>query len=235
MELLNALSSLLTLMGLEIILGIDNVIFLSVVLDRLPTNQRRRARYWGLMLAWISRFVLLASAVWLTQLNHPFWTYQRFSVSPRNIFLFLGGIFLMTKAIQEIRDAVGESHLQDVQSKRRPLSLKKGILQIAIMDVVFSLDSVLTAVGLTNHFWIMFVAITAAIFAMLFASASISRFIERYPTFKILALSFLILIGTLLVAEGFSVHLPRGYIYFAMGFAFTIECLNVLKGIRKKS
>jgi predicted tellurium resistance membrane protein TerC len=230
--MLDILLSLVTLTILEIILGIDNLIFLAIISQKLPQSQQEKARKIGLTLAWVTRLVLLASVVWITKLTRPLFTVLGISFSGRDLFLLAGGLFLLVKATQEIH-----LELEPLPDKVLPLAKSNYfsmiVGQIAILDIVFSLDSVLTAVGLTPYFWLMTVAVTIAILAMFFASDPLSRFVERHPTIKMLALSFLILIGMVLIADGFGSHIPRGYIYFAMGFSLFIECLNMLKRKRR--
>lgn len=234
MEFIDIVSSLIALIILEIILGIDNLVFLSILTERLPKEQRKKARRWGLSFAWITRLLLLASAVWIAKLSKPFITFWGFSYSVRDLFLFAGGLFLIVKATQEIHAEVEEEE-KELFSKGKALITFKGvIIQVALMDIIFSLDSVLTAIGLTSRFWIMALAITCAILIMIYASESVSQFIEKYPTVKMLALSFLILIGMILVADSFSFHIPRGYVYFAMGFSLGVELLNSMKRNRKQ-
>jgi predicted tellurium resistance membrane protein TerC len=225
--------SLVTLTILEVILGIDNLVFLAIISHRLPKNQQKRARKIGLTLAWLTRLMLLASAVWLVKLTKPWFSVLGIGFSGRDLFLMSGGLFLLTKATREIH-----SELEPLHSDKK-ITVKYNsfwiiVGQIAILDVIFSLDSVLTAIGLTQRFWLMAVSITIAIIAMLFASEPLSDFVEKHPTIKMLALSFLILIGMVLIAEGFEFHIPRGYIYFAMGFSLFIESLNLLKHKRLK-
>lgn len=230
---LDILLSLSTLTILEVILGIDNLVFLTILSHKLPKNQQRKARQLGLTLAWVTRLLLLASAVWVIKLTTPWFTIFGMPFSGRDLFLIAGGMFLLTKATQEIHaevDPYAETK-QRVPFKR--VSFNLVIIQIAILDIVFSLDSVLTAIGLTQRFWLMATAITIAIIAMVFASEPLSRFVEKNPTIKMLALSFLILIGMVLIADGFEFHIPRGYIYFAMGFSLLIEFLNMLRRKRR--
>lgn len=228
MELIDIALSLVTLTILEIILGIDNLVFLAIISQKLPVSLQRSARRVGLTLAWMTRLILLASAVWITKLVTPLFSIFGMDFSGRDIFLFLGGIFLLAKATQEI-------HIEIDSDKKKSTTptLKTQyawvITQIALLDIIFSLDSVLTAIGLTQHFWLMATAISIAIVTMIFASEPLSHFIERYPTIKMLALSFLILIGTVLIADAMHFHIPRGYIYFALGFSLFIEFLNILK------
>lgn len=221
--------SLATLTILEIILGIDNLVFLAILSQKLPKQQQRRARQLGLTLAWVTRLLLLASAVWLIKLTTPLFTLFGLGFSGRDLFLLGGGLFLITKATQEIHLEVDPNG-----NSRKPIKFKRAsfgwiIVQIAVLDIIFSLDSVLTAVGLTQRFWLMATAITIAILMMVFASEPLSRFVEKHPSIKMLALSFLMLIGMVLIADSLEFHIPRGYIYFAMGFSLFIEFLNMLR------
>lgn len=225
--------SLIALTVLEIVLGIDNLVLLSVLTDRLPREERKRARFWGLTFAWVTRLLLLASAVWLMKLNVPLLTFEGFMWSARDIFFIVGGAFLLMKATQEIHEALMRQEIKS-RAAAKKASLYTVVIQVGLMDVIFSLDSVMTAIGLTEHFFVMAFAITLAILVMVFASHSVSRIIEKYPTLKMLALSFLMLIGTVLVADGFSFHIPRGYVYFAMGFSFAVESLNLVMIHRKR-
>ncbi|GAB4222894.1 MAG: TerC family protein [Gammaproteobacteria bacterium] len=230
-EITDILLSFITLTILEVILGIDNLVFLAIISQKLPKHQQKRARQIGLTLAWVTRLMLLASAVWLSQLTQPLFHLLRIGVSGRDIFLLLGGLFLLAKATQEIHSEL------ETDEPQRSVALKGQqfswvVTQIAVLDIIFSLDSVLTAIGLTQRFWLMALAITIAIIAMIFASEPLSNFVERHPSVKMLALSFLILIGMVLIADAFHFHIPRGYIYFAMGFSLTVECLNLIR--RKK-
>lgn len=230
--------SLIALIILEIILGIDNLILLSILSEKLPPEQRKKARQLGLTFAWATRLLLLGLAVYMVKLTTPIITISALDFSARDIFLVLGGGFLIWKATDEIhQDVVDDSHLEkkDTRATQKvPASFRSVILQIGLMDVIFSLDSVLTAVGLTTRFWVMALAITCAILVMIYASESVSRFISAHPTIKMLALSYLILIGMVLVADGFSFHIPRGYLYFAMGFSLSVEALNLIKRSRNK-
>ena len=234
MEILDITMSLLALIVLEIILGIDNLVFLSILTMKLPLAQRRKARRWGLMFAWMMRLMMLAGALALSKLTTPLIAIDSLSFSARDIFLFLGGVFLIGKATQEIHNEVGEDESSQVIEKPAIVSFHQVVFQVVVMDLVFSLDSVLAAIGLTTHFIVMAVSITFAIVIMLYASDPVSHFIEKHPTIKMLALSFLMLIGTMLVADACSFHVPRGYIYFAMGFSLSVEALNLLKQTHKK-
>lgn len=236
MDFLGIISSLIVLVILEIVLGIDNLVILSILSEKLPVHQRKKARRWGLTFSWVTRLMLLALAVHMIKLTKPLFTIDQLSFSLRDLFLMLGGAFLIWKATDEIHQDVTEKS-SEPKNKLQPYKATFGmvILQIAVMDIIFSLDSVLTAVGLTSHFWVMAFAITCAIFIMIFASELVSAFIQKYPTLKMLALSYLILIGMILIADGFSFHVPRGYVYFAMGFSLGVEFLNLLKHSRKKN
>lgn len=226
-DILDILLSLATLTILEIVLGIDNLVFLSILSQKLPRNQQAKARRIGLTLAWVMRLILLASALWLSKLVAPLFTISTLTISGRDLFLFFGGLFLLAKATQEIHH-----ELEPVRNKAPKLKSKSSlfwwvIAQIALLDIVFSLDSVLTAIGLSQLFWVMATAITIAIIVMIFVSEPISIFIEHHPSIRMLALSFLILIGMVLVADSFHFHIPRGYVYFAMGFSLAVESLNL--------
>lgn len=238
MEWLDLLFGLLALIVLEVVLGIDNLVFLAILTERLPRESRKRARQWGLTFAWVTRLLLLASAVWLVRLTSPIISFAEFSFSARDLFLLGGGAFLIAKATQEIHQEVEPiEEVKTEKSKKSQVfasSFRGVVLQVGLMDIIFSLDSVLTAVGLTPHYWIMALAITVAIVIMIWASEPVSLFIEKHPTIKMLALSFLILIGMVLVADSFQFHVPRGYIYFAMGFSLSVEALNFWKRARSK-
>ena len=237
MEWIDGILSLLALIILEIILGIDNLVFLSILTERLPKEKRKRARRWGLSFAWLTRLALLASAVWLVKLTHPFLTMGALNLSIRDLFLLSGGAFLIVKATQEIHREMEGYEEPIAMNKKESASIKfqKVVLQVALMDIIFSLDSVLTAIGLTNQFWVMAFALSIAIVVMIWASEPVSLFIERHPTIKMLALSFLILIGTVLVADGLAFHVPRAYIYFAMGFSLGVESLNLIRHKKQSS
>lgn len=229
MEWLDIISSLIALIILEVVLGIDNLVFLSILTEKLPLAQRRKARRWGLLFAWVTRLILLASAVWLAKMTTTLFSIADWNASARDLFLLLGGAFLIAKATQEISDEVGEGASPEATQSVHKVSFNKVVIQVALMDIIFSLDSVLTAIGLTTRFWVMAVAISFAIFIMIYAAETVSLFISRHPTIKMLALSFLILIGMVLVADAFALHIPRGYVYFAMGFSLSVEALNIFK------
>ncbi|HEU4589949.1 MAG TPA: TerC family protein [Steroidobacteraceae bacterium] len=219
----------LTLSALEIVLGIDNIIFISILVSRLPPERRNSARITGLALAMLTRVALLFSIVWLTRLTKPLFTLPMFEqgFSGRDIILFLGGLFLLAKSVTEIHET-----LEGAENERRTrvfASFMVIVVQIAIIDIVFSLDSVFTAVGLArpDQLPIMVAAIVLAILVMMWVSGSISAFIDRHPTIKILALAFLILVGVVLVADAFHVDVPKGYLYFAMAFSVGVEMVNI--------
>ena len=214
-----------TLTALEIVLGIDNIIFISILVGRLPEKQRNLARNLGLGLAMATRLLLVSCIAWVVGLTDPWFTILGREISGRDFILIGGGLFLLAKATHEIHNSLEgeEGHGADTAPRR----MGPVLLQIAVLDLVFSLDSVITAVGLVDHVSIMVVAIVASVGVMLFAAKSIGDFVDAHPTIKILALSFLILVGVTLVAEGFDVHVPKGYIYFAMAFSVAVEMVNI--------
>ncbi|HAQ26125.1 TerC family protein [Stutzerimonas nitrititolerans] len=218
----------LTLTALEIVLGIDNIIFISILVARLPKEQQPKARFFGLALAMGTRILLLLSIAWVMRLTDDLFTVMDHGVSGRDLILFFGGLFLLFKSTMEIWHSVeGEEE----QASGTGGAVKAGfvgiILQIAVIDIVFSLDSVITAVGLVDNVQVMIAAIVIAVGVMMLSAGTISDFIEKHPTLKILALSFLIVVGTLLVAEAFGAHVPKGYVYFAMAFSLAVEALNI--------
>lgn len=215
--------SLLTLTLLEIILGIDNLVFISIASSKLPLEEQKSARRFGLMLALVARLLFLASVAWLAKLNTPFLTVFDQAFSVRDILLLSGGLFLLYKGTVQIHQ---EAEPPKVSSTKVFSSKWSVILQISILDIVFSIDSVFTAVGMTKRYWIMATAIIIAIVCMIIASEPLSKFIERHNTVKMLALSFILLIGTLLVADAFHFHIPRGYVYFAITYAILVELIN---------
>ncbi len=219
-----------TLTALEIVLGIDNIIFISVLVGRLPETQRALARRLGLGLAMVARLALLFSISWVMGLTQPWVTLVSVEISGRDLILIGGGLFLMAKATREIHFSLEGVEEQEAAAAAGGLGM--ALVQISLLDIVFSLDSVITAVGLVDHVSIMAIAIVLAVVVMLMAAKSIGAFVEEHPTIKILALSFLILVGVTLMVEGFDVHVPKGYIYFAMAFSVTVEMLNIR--MRKK-
>ena len=222
----NAWLALGTLTLLEIVLGIDNIIFLSLVVAKLPTAQRAHARRLGLAGAMVMRLALLASIAWVTRLTNPLFTIFSQEISARDLILLLGGLFLIWKASKEIHESIeGEEE----GLKTRVSSFLGAIVQIMLLDIIFSLDSVITAVGLSDHLFIMMAAAVIAVGVMMFAARSIGDFVERHPSVKMLALSFLILVGFTLILESFDIHVPKGYIYFAMFFSIAVESLNLIR------
>ena len=219
-----------TLTALEIVLGIDNIIFLSILVGRLPDDQRATARRLGLGLALVARLVLLFSLSWVMGLTQPWFTVFAQAISGRDLILIVGGLFLLAKATHEIHNSL--EGFDDTEESAAATSLGMVLLQIALLDIVFSLDSVITAVGLVEQVSVMAIAIILAVIVMLLAAKAIGDFVDRHPTIKILALSFLLLVGLTLMIEGFDVHVPKGYIYFAMAFSVGVEMLNIR--MRKK-
>jgi predicted tellurium resistance membrane protein TerC len=223
--------ALVTLTALEIVLGIDNIIFITILVARLPENKRNFARRMGLSLAMLSRLALLFSISWVMGLTKPWFTLVGKEISGRDIVLIGGGLFLLAKATHEIHSSLEGA--ADPTRKIVVASMGAIVLQIAILDIVFSLDSVITAVGLVDHVSLMAIAIVLAVLVMLFAAKPIGDFVEAHPTIKMLALSFLILVGLTLLLEGFGIHIPKGYIYFAMAFSIGVEFINLR--MRKKT
>ena len=224
--------ALATLTALEIVLGIDNIIFLSILVGRLPEHQRAFARTVGLALAMLTRLALLFSLTWVMSLTDPFMSPFGYDISGRDLILIGGGLFLLYKATIEIHSAVEGSEAKE-KVKAGSGSLFIILIQIAILDIVFSLDSVITAVGLVSQVSVMAIAIIIAVGVMIFAAKSIGNFVEEHPTVKILALAFLVIVGLTLMLEGFEVHVPKGYIYFAMAFSLCVEMINIK--MRKKT
>ena len=217
--------ALLTLTVLEIVLGIDNIIFISILSGRLPEQQQKKARSLGLFLAMFMRIGLLFSLTWIMRLTEPLFTVLGVEISGRDLILILGGLFLLAKSTHEIHTRLeGE---EEGGGGRTASSFTSVIVQIMLLDIVFSLDSVITAVGMTNLIWVMVGAVVAAVGFMLIFVGPISDFVHRHPTVKMLALSFLLLIGVVLIAEGFDQHISKGYIYFAMAFSVFVEMLNL--------
>ena len=217
--------ALVTLTALEIVLGIDNIIFISILAGKLPGNQQGRARTLGLALAMLMRIALLFSLTWIMRLTFPLFSVLGNEISGRDIILILGGLFLLAKSTYEIHDKLEgeEGH----SSARVASSFAGVIIQIILLDIVFSLDSVITAIGMANQLWVMVTAVVIAVLFMMVSAGPISDFVHRHPTVKMLALSFLLLIGVSLIAEGLDQHIPKGYIYFAMAFSVFVEMLNL--------
>jgi predicted tellurium resistance membrane protein TerC len=215
----------LTLVVLELVLGVDNVIFISILAGKLPQSEQKRARTTGIMLAVITRILLLLSLSWIIGLEEPLFSVGEFGVSGRDLILFAGGLFLIAKSTQEIHQKL--EGVEGESSARVRASFWSVIIQIMLLDIVFSLDSVITAVGMVNELSIMIAAVVIAAVVMVFTSTPLGNFVERHPTIKMLALSFLLLIGFTLIVESFHQHIPKGYIYFAMGFSVFVEALNL--------
>lgn len=218
--------ALLTLTALEIVLGIDNIIFISILVGRLPEKQRQSGRIIGLSLAMATRILLLLSLSWLMKLTTPLFEIFSQEISGRDLILLIGGLFLVAKSTHEIHHSMmpEEEEEQTIVKKANFLSI---LIQIAVLDIVFSLDSVITAVGMVSQIGVMIVAIIVAVGVMMWAAKPIGDFVESYPTLKILALSFLILVGVALIGEGLDFHIPKGYIYFAMAFSVVVEMINI--------
>jgi predicted tellurium resistance membrane protein TerC len=227
-----AWAALATLTALEIVLGIDNIIFLSILVARLPEHQRGLGRTMGLGFAMLTRLGLLFSLTWVMSLTHPFISLFGYDISGRDLILIGGGLFLLYKATVEIHQSVEGDEGDETTVKSGSSNFFVIILQIAVLDIVFSLDSVITAVGLVSQISLMAVAIIIAVGVMMFAAKSIGEFVENHPTVKILALAFLVVVGVTLIMEGFEYHVPKGYIYFAMAFSFIVEMINIR--MRKK-
>ena len=224
--------ALLTLTVLEIVLGIDNIIFISILSGKLPHEQQAKARTTGLALATITRVLLLLSLTWVMSLTAPLFSVMNHDVSGRDLILIIGGLFLIFKSTREIHDKLeGDDGHASVKVKAKFSSI---IFQILLLDIVFSLDSVITAVGMASEIAIMVTAVIIAVGIMMVAAGSISRFVEDHPTVKMLALSFLLLIGVNLIAEGFHQHIPKGYVYFAMAFSVFVEMLNLKMHAKKQ-
>jgi predicted tellurium resistance membrane protein TerC len=217
--------ALATLTALEIVLGIDNIVFISIIVGKLPAAQRNQARVLGLGLAMFTRIALLFSLVWIMRLTAPLFTVFAQAISGRDIILLGGGLFLIAKSSLEIHNSLEGT--EEHEHAPKSFGFAATLVQIALVDIIFSLDSVITAVGLVQELEIMVLAIVVAVFIMMWASGPVSAFVDRHPTVKMLALAFLVMIGVALIAEGLDLHIPRGYIYFAMAFSVTVEMLNL--------
>lgn len=225
---LDAIIPLLSLIALEVILGIDNIIFISILADKLPEERRDKLRYWGLGLAMVIRLLLLTGISWILKLDQELFNLFDVSFSGKGLILIAGGLFLLYKSTREIlhKTETGESGDKPELKKG---SFKRLLSEIIVLDLVFSIDSIITAVGMVNELWIMYTAVIVAVTIMLFASRPISSFIQKHPSFKILALCFLMMIGVSLIAEGLHFVIPKGYIYFSMGFAFLVDIIQMKK------
>jgi predicted tellurium resistance membrane protein TerC len=219
--------ALLTLTALEIVLGIDNIIFISILVSRLPQQVRQRARIIGLFLAMFTRIALLLMLAWIMRLTEPLFSVLTQEISGRDLILICGGLFLLAKSTLEIHGSLEGEEEEQGSAGGAAAGFVSVVLQIAVLDIVFSLDSVITAVGMADHVAVMVLAIMLAVGVMMLAAKAIGEFVDRHPTIKMLALSFLVLIGVALVGEGLEMHIPKGYIYFAMAFSLVVEMLNM--------
>ena len=220
--------ALLTLLVMEIVLGIDNIVFISILVDKLPAEQRARARFLGLGFAMLTRILLLFCITWVMQLKEPLFALFGHNISGKDLILILGGLFLLWKSTKELHHKVEGHHEEAHDASTGKAALGAILVQIAILDIVFSLDSVITAVGIADHIPIMVAAIVVAIIVMMVAAEPISKFVSDHPSTKMLALAFLVLIGVALVADGFEFHIPRGYVYFAITFSLAVETFNIM-------
>lgn len=224
--MVDAIIPLISLIALEIILGIDNIIFISILAEKLPENQRNKLRFWGIGLALVMRLILLAFLSWILQLDKTLFRLFEIEFSGKGLILIAGGLFLIYKSTKEIY------HKSEIASDDQPSapllsSFKRLLLEVILLDLVFSVDSIITAVGMVTQLWVMYVAVIVTVLIMLVASKSISDFIRKHPSFKILALCFLMMIGVSLLAEGFHFEIPKGYIYFSMAFAFLVDVIQM--------
>ncbi len=224
--MLDAIIPLLSLIALEVILGIDNIIFISILADKLPENQRNKLRYWGIGLAMVMRLILLAVISWVLKLDQTLFSIGDLDFSGKSLILIVGGLFLLYKSTKEIY------HKTEVAGKEGPTvpeqhTFGKLLAEIIVLDLVFSVDSIITAVGMVQELWVMYTAVIVTVLIMLVASKPISEFIRKHPSFKVLALCFLMMIGVALLAEGFHVEIPKGYIYFSMAFAFLVDVIQM--------
>jgi predicted tellurium resistance membrane protein TerC len=227
-----AIIPLLSLIALEVILGIDNIIFISILADKLPDSQRNKLRFWGIGLAMVMRLLLLAFIAWILKLDHTLFNLFDTEFSGKGLILIFGGLFLIYKSTKEIY------HKTEIANEDKPsvpdnISFKRLLSEVIILDLVFSIDSIITAVGMVQELWVMYTAVIVTVFIMLFASKPISDFIRIHPSFKVLALCFLMMIGVSLIAEGFHFEIPKGYIYFSMAFAFLVDVIQ-MKTIKHK-
>jgi predicted tellurium resistance membrane protein TerC len=230
--MIEAIIPLLSLIALEVILGIDNIIFISILADKLPENQRSKLRFWGIGLAMIMRLLLLAFIAWILKLDQTLFNLFEIDFSGKDLILIFGGLFLIYKSTKEIY------YKSEIANEAKPIvpknnSFKRLLSEVIILDLVFSIDSIITAVGMVQEIWVMYTAVIVTVIVMLFASKPISDFIRKHPSFKILALCFLMMIGVSLLAEGFHFEIPKGYIYFSMAFAFFVDVIQ-MKTIKHK-
>ena len=227
-----AIIPLFSLIALEVILGIDNIIFISILADKLPDKQRSKLRFWGIGLAMVMRLLLLAFVAWILKLDQTLFTLFDTDFSGKGLILIFGGLFLIYKSTKEIYHKTEIAH-EDKPNVPKNSSFKRLLSEVVILDLVFSIDSIITAVGMVQELWVMYTAVIVTVFIMLFASKPISEFIRKHPSFKILALCFLMIIGVSLLAEGFHYEIPKGYIYFSMAFAFLVDVIQ-MKTIKHK-
>ena len=227
-----AIIPLLSLIALEVILGIDNIIFISILADKLPENQRNKLRYWGIGLAMLMRLILLAFIAWILQLDKTLFRLFEVDFSGKGLILITGGLFLIYKSTKEIYHKT-EINAEDIPIVPEKSNFKRLLSEVILLDLVFSIDSIITAVGMVQQLWVMYTAVIVTVVIMLFASKSISTFISKHPSFKILALCFLMMIGVSLLAEGFHFEIPKGYIYFSMAFAFLVDVVQ-MKTVKPK-
>lgn len=229
----NAIIPLLSLIALEVILGIDNIIFISILSDKLPQHQQNKLRYWGIGLAMLMRLGLLAFIAWILQLDQTLFTLANIEISGKSLILITGGLFLIFKSTKEIYHKT-EMVNETIQPVPAQSSFKRLLSEVVLLDLVFSIDSIITAVGMVQELWVMYTAVIVTVIIMLFASKPISAFIRKHPSFKILALCFLLMIGVSLLAEGFHFEIPKGYIYFSMAFAFLVDVVQ-MKTVKHKA
>lgn len=228
-----AIVPLISLIALEVILGIDNIIFISILADKLPEDKRKKLRFWGILLAMVMRLALLAFIAWILKLDKTLFTMFDIDFSGKGLILIVGGLFLIYKSTKEIY------HKTEIANEELPVvpkvaSFKRLLSEVIILDLVFSIDSIITAVGMVQDLWIMYTAVIVTVIIMLFASKPISEFISKHPSFKVLALCFLMMIGVSLLAEGFQFEIPKGYIYFSMAFAFLVDIIQ-MKTVKPKT
>ncbi len=225
--MLDAIIPLISLISLEVILGIDNVIFISILSDKLPDSQRNKLRSWGLGLAMVMRLILLTLISWILKLDQELFILFDIHFSGKGLILIAGGLFLIYKSTVEIYHKTELANSSDQQVVPKTSTFKKLLLEIILLDLVFSIDSIITAIGMAQELWVMYTSVIVAVVIMIFASQPISFFIKKHPSFKILALSFLMMIGLSLIAEGFHLSIPKGYIYFSMAFAFIVDIIQM--------
>jgi predicted tellurium resistance membrane protein TerC len=228
-----AIIPLISLIALEVILGIDNIIFISILADKLPEHQRNKLRFWGIALAMVMRLALLAFISLILKLDHTLFTLVKIDFSGKGLILIFGGLFLIYKSTKEIYHKT-EIANEEAPSAPNNSSFKRLLTEVLILDLVFSIDSIITAVGMVQELWVMYTAVIVTVIIMLFASKPISGFIRKHPSFKILALCFLMMIGVALLAEGFHFEIPKGYIYFSMAFAFMVDIIQ-MKTVKKNA